>query len=214
MKLLLTGFDPFGGQPINPALEAVKLVADKIGNIEIVKLEVPTVFYKSIETVDKAIAEVKPDVVLCIGQAGGRYDITPERVAINVNDARIADNEGQQPLDGPIFEDGDTAYFTDLPIKAMVANVREAGIPASVSNTAGTFVCNHLMYGVLYLAAKKYPGLRGGFIHVPFIPSQVVNRPTPAPCLSVEMIAQGLEACIQAIGETEEDLKVAEGKNF
>lgn len=214
MKLLLTGFDPFGGQPINPALEAVKLVADKIGNIEIVKLEVPTVFYKSIETVDKAIAEVKPDVVLCIGQAGGRYDITPERVAINVNDARIADNEGQQPLDGPIFEDGDTAYFTDLPIKAMVANVREAGIPASVSNTAGTFVCNHLMYGVLYLAAKKYPGLRGGFIHVPFIPSQVVNRPTPAPCLSVEMIAQGLEACIRAIDETEEDLKVAEGKNF
>ena len=96
----------------------------------------------------------------------------------------------------------------------MVAKVREAGIPASVSNTAGTFVCNHLMYGVLYLAAKKYPGLRGGFIHVPFIPSQVVNRPTPAPCLSVEMIAQGLEACIQAIGETEEDLKVAEGKNF
>lgn len=214
MKLLLTGFDPFGGQPINPALEAVKLVADKIGNVEIVKLEVPTVFYKSIETVDKAIAEIKPDVVLCIGQAGGRYDITPERVAINVNDARIADNEGQQPLDGPIFEDGDTAYFTDLPIKAMVAKVREAGIPASVSNTAGTFVCNHLMYGVLYLAAKKYPGLRGGFIHVPFIPSQVVNRPTPAPCLSVEMIAQGLEACIQAIGETEEDLKVAEGKNF
>ena len=214
MKLLLTGFDPFGGQPINPALEAVKLVADKIGNIEIVKLEVPTVFYKSIETVDKAIAEVKPDVVLCIGQAGGRYDITPERVAINVNDARIADNEGQQPLDGPIFEDGDTAYFTDLPIKAMVAKVREAGIPASVSNTAGTFVCNHLMYGVLYLAAKKYPGLRGGFIHVPFIPSQVVNRPTPAPCLSVEMIAQGLEACIRAIDETEEDLKVAEGKNF
>ena len=214
MKLLLTGFDPFGGQPINPALEAVKLVADKIGNIEVVKLEVPTVFYKSIETVDKAIAEVKPDVVLCIGQAGGRYDITPERVAINVNDARIADNEGQQPLDGPIFEDGDTAYFTDLPIKAMVANVREAGIPASVSNTAGTFVCNHLMYGVLYLAAKKYPGLRGGFIHVPFIPSQVVNRPTPAPCLSVEMIAQGLEACIRAIDETDEDLKVAEGKNF
>ena len=104
--------------------------------------------------------------------------------------------------------------FTDLPIKAMVANVREAGIPASVSNTAGTFVCNHLMYGVLYLAAMKYPGLRGGFIHVPFIPSQVVNRPTPAPCLSVEMIAQGLEACIRAIDETEEDLKVAEGKNF
>ena len=211
MKLLLTGFDPFGGSPINPALEAVKLVADQIGDVEIVKLEVPTVFYKSIDTVEKAINEVKPDVVLCIGQAGGRYDITPERVAINVNDARIADNEGQQPLDGPIFEDGDTAYFTTLPIKAMVAAVREAGIPASVSNTAGTFVCNHLMYGVLYLAAKKYPGLKGGFIHVPFIPSQTVNRPTPAPSMSVETIAKGLEACIKAIGENQEDLKVAEG---
>ncbi len=212
MKLLLTGFDPFGGQPINPALEAVKLVADKVGNVEVVKLEVPTVFYKSIDTVAAAIEKEKPDAVVCVGQAGGRYDITPERVAINVNDARIPDNEGQQPLDGPIFADGETAYFTTLPIKAMVAAIREAGIPASVSNTAGTYVCNHLMYGVLYTLAKKYPGVRGGFIHVPFIPSQTVNRPTPAPSMSVEVIAKGLEAAIKAIGENEEDLKVAEGQ--
>ena len=120
--------------------------------------------------------------------------------------------EGQQPLDGPIFADGETAYFTTLPIKAMVAAIREAGIPASVSNTAGTYVCNHLMYGVLYTLAKKYPGVRGGFIHVPFIPSQTVNRPTPAPSMSVEVIAKGLEAAIKAIGENEEDLKVAEGQ--
>lgn len=212
MKLLLTGFDPFGGQPINPALEAVKLVADKVGNVEVVKLEVPTVFYKSINTVAAAIEKEKPDAVVCVGQAGGRYDITPERVAINVNDARIPDNEGQQPLDGPIFADGETAYFTTLPIKAMVAAIREAGIPASVSNTAGTYVCNHLMYGVLYTLAKKYPGVRGGFIHVPFIPSQTINRPTPAPSMSVEVIAKGLEAAIKAIGENEEDLKVAEGQ--
>lgn len=212
MKLLLTGFDPFGGQPINPALEAVKLVADKVGNVEVVKLEVPTVFYKSIDTVAAAIEKEKPDAVVCVGQAGGRYDITPERVAINVNDARIPDNEGQQPLDGPIFADRETAYFTTLPIKAMVAAIREAGIPASVSNTAGTYVCNHLMYGVLYTLAKKYPGVRGGFIHVPFIPSQTVNRPTPAPSMSVEVIAKGLEAAIKAIGENEEDLKVAEGQ--
>ena len=212
MKLLLTGFDPFGGQPINPALEAVKLVADKVGNVEVVKLEVPTVFYKSINTVAAAIEKEKPDAVVCVGQAGGRYDITPERVAINVNDARIPDNEGQQPLDGPIFADGETAYFTTLAIKAMVAAIREAGIPASVSNTAGTYVCNHLMYGVLYTLAKKYPGVRGGFIHVPFIPSQTVNRPTPAPSMSVEVIAKGLEAAIKAIGENEEDLKVAEGQ--
>ena len=114
------------------------------------KVEVPTVFHKSIATVAAAIAKEKPDAVLCIGQAGGRYDITPERVAINLDDARIKDNEGNQPIDVPIYEDGAPAYFSDLPIKAMVQHIREAGLPASVSNTAGTFVCNHLMYGVLY----------------------------------------------------------------
>lgn len=212
MKLLLTGFDPFGGETMNPALEAVKLVKNKIEDIEVMKLEVPTIFYKSIETVEKAIKELKPDVVVCVGQAGGRYDISLERVAINVNDARIADNEGNQPLDGPIFEDGDSAYFTPLPIKAMVAAIREEGIPASVSNTAGTFVCNHLMYGILYLAAKKYPGLKAGFIHVPFIPSQTVNRPLPAPSMSVEIITKGLEAAIRAIDKNEEDIKTVEGQ--
>ena len=212
MKLLLTAFDPFGGETVNPALEAVKLVADQIGNVNVVKLEVPTVFRKSIATVAEAIEKEKPDVVLCIGQAGGRYDLTPERVAINLDDARIKDNEGNQPIDTVIFEDGEPAYFTTLPIKAMVQSIRAAGIPASVSNTAGTYVCNHLMYGVLYTLAKKYPGVRGGFIHVPFIPSQTVNRPTPAPSMSVEVIAKGLEAAIKAIGENEEDLKVAEGQ--
>ena len=111
MKLLLTAFDPFGGEKINPALEAVKRVQDKIGDLEIVKLEVPTVFYKSIDTVANAIEKEHPDVVLCIGQAGGRFDLTPERVAININDARIPDNEGNQPLSGSIFEDGENAYF-------------------------------------------------------------------------------------------------------
>ena len=199
MKLLLTGFDPFGGQPINPALEAVKLVADKVGNVEVVKLEVPTVFYKSIDTVAAAIEKEKPDAVVCVGQAGGRYDITPERVAINVNDARIPDNEGQQPLDGPIFADGETAYFTTLPIKAMVAAIREAGIPASVSNTAGTYVCNHLMYGVLYTLAKKYPGVRGGFIHVPYATEQVLTKGASMASMEITTITKGLEAAIQAV---------------
>ena len=212
MKLLLTAFDPFGGSPINPALEAVKLVADSVAGVEIVKLEVPTVFGKSVATVAAAIEEVKPDAVLCIGQAGGRYDLTPERVAINLDDARIPDNEGKQPIDTAIFEDGAPAYFTTLPIKAMVARIREAGLPASVSNTAGTFVCNHLMYGVLYTLAKKYPGVKGGFMHVPFIPSQTVNRPTPAPSMSVTDIARGIEAGIAAIAENETDIVVAEGK--
>lgn len=212
MKLLLTAFDPFGGEPVNPALEAVKLVADKIGDVEVAKVEVPTVFGKSIATVAAAIEKEQPDVVLCIGQAGGRYDLTPERVAINLDDARIKDNEGNQPIDTPIFEDGEPAYFSTLPIKAMVAKIRQAGVPASVSNTAGTFVCNHLMYGTLYTLAKKYPGVRGGFMHVPFITSQVVNRATPAPCLGLPEIVKGIEAAIAAIGENVEDLKTAEGK--
>lgn len=212
MKILLTAFDPFGGEPINPALEAVKLVSDKIGDVEVVKLEVPTVFGKSIATVASAMEKEKPDAVLCIGQAGGRYDLTPERVAINQDDARIKDNEGNQPIDKPIFEDGEPAYFATLPIKAMVKAIREAGVPSSVSNSAGTFVCNHLMYGVLYTIAKKYPGMKGGFMHVPFVPSQVVNRPTPAPSLNMKDIAKGIEAAITAIAENEVDIAAAEGK--
>lgn len=212
MKLLLTAFDPFGGSPINPALEAVKLVADNVAGVEIVKLEVPTVFGKSVATVAAAMAEVKPDAVLCIGQAGGRYDLTPERVAINLDDARIPDNEGKQPIDAAIFEDGAPAYFSNLPIKAMVARIREAGLPASVSNTAGTFVCNHLMYGVLYHIAKSYPGVKGGFMHVPFVPSQTVNRPTPAPSMCGQDIARGIEAAIAAIAENETDIVAVEGQ--
>lgn len=211
MKLLLTAFDPFGGEPINPALEAVKLVADKVGDVDIVKLEVPTVFGKSIVTVTAAIEKEKPDAVLCIGQAGGRYDLTPERVAINLDDASIEDNEGNQPIDTAIFEDGAPAYFSTLPIKAMVAKIQEAGVPASISDTAGTFVCNHLMYGVLYTLAKKYPGVRGGFMHVPFVTSQVVKRSAPAPSLAVEQIVKGIEAAIAAIGENSENVKSAEG---
>lgn len=212
MKILLTGFDPFGGDTINPAWEAVKLVKNQLDDIEVVKLEVPTVFYKSIEKVVEAIEKEKPDAVLCIGQAGGRYDLTPERVAINVNDARIPDNEGKQPLDGPIFKDGDAAYFSTLPIKAMVKEIREAGVPASVSNTAGTFVCNHLMYGVLYTLDKKYPGVKGGFMHVPFVTSQIVKRSTPAPSLSIEHIVRGIEAALRAIALNKEDIQSVEGK--
>ena len=215
MKLLLTAFDPFGGDAINPALEAVKLVADKIGRFDIVKLEVPTVFRKSIDTVAKAIEEEKPDVVLCIGQAGGRFEITPERVAINVDDARIKDNEGNQPIDIKIFEVGENAYFTTLPIKAMVEAIREANLPAAVSNTAGTFVCNHLMYGVLYTLAKKYPHIKGGFTHVPFIPAQVARRTPVAPYMALEDIKRGLEAAIAAIDKNfDADINVNGGKEF
>lgn len=212
MKILLSAFDPFGGDLINPALESVKQIPGQIDNIEIIKVEVPTVFRKSIATVQSAIEKERPDAVLCIGQAGGRYELTPERVAINIDDARIQDNEGNQPIDQPIFTDGAPAYFSTLPIKAMVQRIRAAGIPASVSNTAGTFVCNHLMYGVLYTLARHYPHIRGGFMHVPFVPSQVVNRPCPAPCLSIPDIASGIQAALLAIAENEKDILAAEGK--
>ncbi len=210
MKLLLTAFDPFGGESVNPALEAVKLVADRIGDIDIVKLEVPTVFRKSIETVVAAMEREKPDYVLCVGQAGGRFGITPERVAINLDDARIKDNEGNQPIDAPIFEDGEPAYFSNLPVKAMVEEIKKAGLPASLSNTAGTFVCNHLMYGVLYTIDKKYGGVKGGFVHVPFTTAQVVEKPN-VPCMSLADIAKGLESAVLAISNNSEDIKEAFG---
>ena len=210
MKILLTAFDPFGGETMNPAAEAVKLVPNKIGEIEIFKLTVPTVFYKSIDVVASAIEQNQPDAVLCIGQAGGRADLTPERVAINLNDARIPDNEGNQPIDAPIFADGAAAYFSTLPIKAMTRAIRNAGIPASVSNTAGTFVCNHLMYGLLYTLEKRFPHIRGGFMHVPFAPSQTVNR--TAPSMNVRDIALGIEAALNAIAENEKDIHSIEGK--
>ena len=212
MNVLIAGFDPFGGEPINPAWEAVKAMKDEIAGATITKLQIPTVVAKSIAKVHEKMQELHPDIVISIGQAGGRYDITPERVAINLDDARIKDNEGNQPIDVPIYEDGAPAYFSDLPIKAMVQHIREAGLPASVSNTAGTFVCNHLMYGVLYTLAKEYPGVRGGFMHVPFIPEQVVERPAPAPSMNLKDIARGIEAAIVAIGEYEDDIRTAEGQ--
>ena len=211
MKLLLTAFDPFGGESVNPAQEAVNLVASRVGNVEVTKCIVPTVFEKSVETVANAIAACRPDAVLCIGQAGGRAELTPERIAINLDDAAIADNAGNKPVDTPIFPDGNAAYFSTLPVKAMVASIRAAGIPASLSNTAGTFVCNHLMYGVLYTLNKHYPGVRGGFLHVPYIPSQVTGG-RGIPSMSLSDIVKGIEAAIAAIGENEADLAVSEGK--
>ncbi|OJG50840.1 pyroglutamyl-peptidase I [Enterococcus gallinarum] len=212
MKCLVTGFDPFGGEAINPALEAVKLLPEEINGAKIVKLEIPTVFGKSAEVVQAKIEEIQPDVVLNIGQAGGRFAISPERVAINVDDARIPDNEGNQPVDEAIQPQGQPAYFSQLPIKAMVAAMKEAGIPAVVSNTAGTFVCNHIMYQVQYMIDTKYPTLKGGFIHVPFIPEQVVDKPGQ-PAMSLQDIAKGLEAAIGAIVDYQEkeDIKAIGG---
>ncbi|WP_283129377.1 pyroglutamyl-peptidase I, partial [Allofournierella massiliensis] len=154
MKVLVTGFDPFGGEAVNPAFEAVKLLPDQIAGAQIIKLEIPTVFTRSARVVEQAMEEHKPDIVIDVGQAGGRSCMTVEKVAINLAEARIPDNDGEQPFDEPLRADGETAYFATVPVKAMVENMRKHGIPAHISYTAGTYVCNSIMYNVLYLAAK------------------------------------------------------------
>lgn len=209
MKVLVTGFDPFGGEDINPATEAVKLLPKEIKGAKIVTVQIPTVFKKSINELFDAIKKEDPDITICIGQAGGRFQITPERVAINIDDARIKDNEGNQPIDTAIFEDGAPAYFSTLPIKAMVQAMKNAGIPAAVSNTAGTFVCNHLMYGALYYADRYKKDMKAGFIHIPYLTQQVVDKPN-TPGMSVQDIVKGLTAAIEAAIINEQDI-VAEG---
>lgn len=198
MKILVTGFDPFGNDKINPAIEAVKKLPDTINDSTIIKLEIPTVFNQSAQVVHQAIIDNQPDYVLNIGQAGGRFGLTPERVAINLDDGRIADNAGFQPTDQVIQADGQNAYFTQLPVKAMVQAIKQAGIPSSLSTTAGTYVCNHIMYQVQYMIDKEFPTLKAGFMHIPFLPDQVVNRPN-TPSLSLVDDVAGITAAIGAI---------------
>lgn len=210
MKILVTGFDPFGGESINPAIEAVKRLPDTIADAKIIKLEIPTVVHKSLRVIEKALEQEEVDMVLSIGQAGGRCDLTVERIGINVDDCRIADNEGNQPIDEAIFADGPDAYFVNLPIKAMVEAIRKSGIPASVSNTAGTFVCNHVTYGVRHMLEKRGKGQKSGFIHIPYLPSQTVDKPGMA-SMALADIVKGLIAAIEAMVQNEEDKKISGG---
>lgn len=211
MKILVTGFDPFGGESINPAIESVKKLPDVIQGATIIKLEIPTVCHKSLAVIEEAIRVHNPDVIVSIGQAGGRSDISIERIGINIDDYRIPDNEGNQMVDEPVYADGPAAYFVNLPIKAMVEHIRKQKIPASISNTAGTFVCNHVTYGVRYLIDKKFPGKKSGFIHIPFLPQQVLLKPTGTPSMPLDMIVDGLCAAIEAIVLYDEDIKVTGG---
>lgn len=199
MKILVTGFDPFGGESVNPAYEAVKLLPNVIGGAEIFKLEIPTVFSLSSPAVEEGIRKYQPDVVICVGQAGGRASISVEKVAINFVDARIPDNNGEQPLDEPLQADGPAAYFATLPVKAMVQHVKEAGLPCYLSFTAGTYVCNSIMYNVLYMCEKRYPGIRAGFIHVPYACGQVIDKANTTPSMPLETIAKSLEYAIEAV---------------
>lgn len=211
MKIIVTGFDPFGGEKINPSIECVKALPD-IEGVELIRLELPTVFKESAKRLNEVINDVKPDAVLSVGQAGGRSGITMERIAINVDDARIPDNISQQPIDEAIQLDGEAAYFTTLPIKRIVKAIREAGISAEVSNSAGTFVCNHIMYQALFAATKADKPFKAGFMHIPFIPEQTTDKPS----LPLEESTKAVQIAIETIRDyiNDEDIKVQEGAIF
>ena len=211
MKIIVTGFDPFGGEKINPSIECVKALPE-IEGVELFRVELPTVFKESAIRLNEVINDVKPDAVLCVGQAGGRPGVTMERIAINVDDARIPDNISQQPIDEVIQLGGEAAYFTTLPIKRIVNAIRKAEIPAEVSNTAGTFVCNHIMYQALFTATKADRPFKAGFMHIPFIPEQTTDKPS----LPLEESTKALQIAIKTIRDYlhDEDIKVQEGAIF
>ena len=191
MKILITGFQPFGGQRVNPAWEAVRKLPDVLGDKVLWKLEIPVTFGGAFDAAEAKAAEIDPDVILCVGQAGGRDAVTPERIAVNLQDASIPDNAGNQPMDLPVVADGANAYFTSLPVKAMAAAARALDIPCRLSCTAGTYVCNDVFYRLLhrYRDTEK----RVGFVHVPFLPEQ------GSPNLPLDSIVRALQAMLEAI---------------
>lgn len=199
MKILVTGFDPFGGQNVNPAYEAVRLLPEQILGAEILKACIPTVFGQGADLLEELLTQHQPDAVLLVGQAGGRSVISVERVAINVQDASIADNAGNTPVDQPVVAEGPDAYFATLPIKKIVKHVQEAGIPCRVSDSAGTFVCNDLMYRLLHWIRTHELKTLGGFIHVPYLPAQAASLPGQAPSMSLEMIVSALTLAVEEI---------------
>lgn len=196
-KILVTGFEPFGGETINPSWEAVKQLPEEIDGYAIEKLELPVEFGRCAQITEATILAQNPAAVVCVGQAGGRTNVTPERIGINLKDARIPDNGGAQPKDEPIDPNGPDAYFATLPVTAMVQAMREAGVPAQVSLTAGAYVCNDLLYEVLHKLHRRNIDIPAGFVHVPFIPAQVLEK--NAPSLPLEQITAALLAGIQAV---------------
>jgi len=211
MRALVTGFDPFGGDKVNPSSLAVSRLKRRVGRIEIVTAVLPTSYATSAKVLRKAIDRARPDIVLCVGQAGGRTDLCLERVGINVQDARIPDNDRKQPIDVPVSAKGPAAYFATLPIKACVAAMRKAGLPAIVSNTAGTFVCNHILYSLMDIIAGHSRPMRGGFLHIPYVPEQAA-RLGAAPSMAVDDIARGIEIILRTSAARTKDIHTAEGR--
>jgi pyroglutamyl-peptidase len=206
-RILITGFDPFGGQSINPSWLAVQALHGRdLDGHRIVAAQLPTAFGRSLHVLQELLNQHRPELVVCTGQAGGRAAISLERVAINVNDARIPDNTGAQPIDTAVVPGGPAAYFTGLPIKAMLAAMLAAGIRAEVSQTAGTFVCNHVFYGLMHtLADPRWAGTRGGLVHVPWLPQQ------GAPSMTLEQLVQGLGAGLRCALRTHTDVRLQAG---
>lgn len=193
-KLLITGFDPFGRETINPSWEAVRRLPDRIGEIEIAKMQIPTVFGKAFERVLEAAGNLQSDFILSVGQAGGRKDVTPEVIGINLREASIPDNEGNLIQNEPVVKDAPAAYFSTVPVREMVKNIKEAGVPASLSYSAGAFVCNDVLYSLLH----HFDGttVRAGFIHVPFLPEQAKEN---VPSMTLDNIVLALTKCVEAL---------------
>lgn len=196
-KVLLTGFEPFGGETMNPAYEAVRNMRNEIAGAQILKLEIPVVYHEGANRILQVMESERPDLVISVGQAGGRAAVTPERIAVNLQDASVPDNAGHQYQERPIYEDGPAAYFSTLPIRRIVTKLLEAGIPSSISNSAGLYVCNDVMYHILYWMERKFPYMRGGFIHVPYACEQVLNKPGQ-PSLPLSMLTEALEIAVEA----------------
>jgi pyroglutamyl-peptidase len=208
---LVAGFDAFGGDKVNPSALAVRQLKRRLGGVQLHTAVLPTSYARSAIALRGAIHEVRPDIVLCVGQAGGRAELCLERVAINVQDARIKDNDGKQPIDRAVVRDGPAAHFATLPIKACVAEMRKAGLPAAVSNTAGTFVCNHIFYALMDIAQSHPIPMRGGFLHIPYVPEQAA-RLGGAPSMALDDIVRGIEIILEVSASRVSDVHTVEGR--
>ena len=211
LRVLVTGFEPFGGEPVNPSMQAVLgLAADPPPGIVLCTEILPVSQVRTPPALRAAVARDRPDVVIATGEASGRAEVSVERVGINVDDFRIADNDGMQPVDVPAVEGGPAAYFATIPVKAVTAALRAAGVPVHVSNTAGTHLCNHTLYLLGHLAATEYPGMRVGFLHLPALPEQAARHPGQPSMATATMVA-ALRAAIAAVVANATDLRVTEG---
>jgi pyroglutamyl-peptidase len=210
MTVLITGFEPFGGESVNPSwLTVHRLSGQRIHGHDIVDACLPTAFNTSLAQLAVLIEQYRPDLVIALGQAGGRSGISLERIAINIDDARIPDNLGVQPIDQVIIKGAPAAYFSTLPIKAALKNLQDSGVQAEISNTAGTYVCNHVFFGLMHLC-RLYPQMRAGFVHIPFLPEQALEKQN-MPSMALEELVQGLSIIVKTCLETTVDIRINAG---